>query len=65
MPAPAPADSGIAGSRSATSKLAGSGLILVNPPYLLEAELRVIVPALARMLGPHAMSRLDWLAQGE
>jgi 23S rRNA (adenine2030-N6)-methyltransferase len=64
---PPPASSGLAdvkaaASRPATPKLAGSGLILVNPPYLLEAELRVVLPALARLLGRHAASRLDWLA---
>jgi len=53
------------GARPVGPKLAGSGLILVNPPYPLEAELRLVLPALARLLGPHAASRLDWLAQRE
>lgn len=44
-------------------KLYGSGMILVNPPFTLEAELRQILPALANVLsrtgGNH---RLDWVA---
>jgi 23S rRNA (adenine2030-N6)-methyltransferase len=63
MPAPPPvANSGLADARP---KLAGSGLILVNPPYRLEAELHAVLPGLARLLGPNAASRLDWLAQDE
>ena len=46
--------------------LAGSGLIIVNPPFPLERELRVILAALARLFAPAAASihayRLDWLA---
>jgi 23S rRNA (adenine2030-N6)-methyltransferase len=44
--------------------LAGSGLILVNPPYTLEQELQILLPALIRMLAPQAEQasrRLDWL----
>jgi 23S rRNA (adenine2030-N6)-methyltransferase len=67
MPGPALADAGSgaksAASETAAAKLAGSGLILVNPPYPLEAELRLVLPELARLLGPHAIGRLDWLAQ--
>jgi 23S rRNA (adenine2030-N6)-methyltransferase len=29
----------------------GSGLVVVNPPYPLEAEMRTILPALSRLLG--------------
>jgi len=46
--------------------LAGSGLILVNPPFTLEADLRVLLPALLRVLAPQAATasqRLDWLGQ--
>ena len=50
---------------AADAGLAGSGLIVVNPPFTLEAELRVVLPALGRMLA-HAPTkpgyRLDWLA---
>lgn len=31
--------------------LAGNGLVLVNPPYVLEAEARIILPCLAALLG--------------
>jgi 23S rRNA (adenine2030-N6)-methyltransferase len=46
------------------SRLNGSGLIVVNPPWTLEKELVVLLPALVEMLrrdskGGH---RLDWLA---
>ena len=44
-------------------RLAGSGLILVNPPWRLEAELAVLLPGLAQALGagPDG-ARVDWLA---
>ena len=46
------------------SRLNGSGVIVVNPPWTLEKELAVLLPALADLLrregrGGH---RLDWLA---
>lgn len=46
------------------TRLNGSGLILVNPPWTLEAELKVLLPALAGVLGRHGKGRftLDWLA---
>lgn len=44
-------------------RLNGSGLILVNPPWTLESELAVLLPALAAILGrDKANVRLDWLA---
>ena len=44
-------------------RLAGSGLILVNPPWRLEAELAVLLPGLAQALGAgRAGARVDWLA---
>ena len=44
-------------------RLAGSGLILVNPPWRLEAELAVLLPALAQALGAgRDGARLEWLA---
>ena len=44
-------------------KLYGSGMILVNPPFTLEAELRQILPALANILGRTGGNhRLDWIA---
>jgi 23S rRNA (adenine2030-N6)-methyltransferase len=42
--------------------LTGSGLIVVNPPFPLERELRVLLPALARSLAARGSYRLDWLA---
>jgi 23S rRNA (adenine2030-N6)-methyltransferase len=44
-------------------RLNGSGLIIVNPPWLLKNELAVMLPVLAQILG-QAKSRftLDWLA---
>jgi 23S rRNA (adenine2030-N6)-methyltransferase len=54
---------------AADAGLAGSGLIVVNPPFTLEAELRVLLPALGRMLarasaerGFKPAYRIDWLA---
>jgi 23S rRNA (adenine2030-N6)-methyltransferase len=47
----------------AAERLAGTGLIVVNPPWTLEAELAMLLPALAGALGrEHPGSfRLDWL----
>ena len=48
----------------APARLAGSGLIVVNPPYPLAGELRVLLPALGRICaaaGPVSSYRLDWL----
>lgn len=44
-------------------RLTGAGLVLVNPPWRLEAELRTLLPALATILGQDGDggSRLDWL----
>ncbi len=43
-------------------KLYGSGLIVVNPPFTLEAELNLILPALANVLGDGRGShRIEWL----
>lgn len=46
----------------ADGALAGSGLIIVNPPFPLERELRVILPVLTRLLAPMGANRLDWLS---
>ena len=46
----------------AEGALAGSGLIIVNPPFPLEHELRVILPVLRRLLAPMGCYRLDWLS---
>lgn len=47
------------------SRLNGSGLILVNPPWTLESELKVLLPALTQLLARETGSgsfRIDWLA---
>jgi 23S rRNA (adenine2030-N6)-methyltransferase len=46
------------------TRLNGCGLILVNPPWTLENELSVLLPALAGTLGHDGKGgfRLDWLA---
>jgi 23S rRNA (adenine2030-N6)-methyltransferase len=58
---------------NADGPLTGSGLILVNPPWTLEGELKILSPVLSRLFardrdGAHpaalgrATWRLDWLA---
>jgi 23S rRNA (adenine2030-N6)-methyltransferase len=49
------------GPPRADAGLVGSGLVVVNPPFTLEAELRVLLPALGRILAPQGTHRLDWL----
>jgi 23S rRNA (adenine2030-N6)-methyltransferase len=45
-------------------RLAGCGLIAVNPPWTLADELRALLPELTRILaGEAGRHRLDWLAQ--
>jgi 23S rRNA (adenine2030-N6)-methyltransferase len=41
--------------------LVGSGVIVVNPPFTLEADLRALLPALGRILAPQGTNRVDWL----
>ncbi len=45
------------------TRLNGCGLILVNPPWTLESELSVLLPALAGILGRDGKGgfKLDWL----
>jgi len=45
------------------ARLYGSGLIVVNPPFTLEAELQVLLPALAKVLGEEGRGnwRLEWI----
>ena len=54
----------IVSSLSDPTRLNGSGLIIVNPPWTLEAELRLLLPVLADVLGREKQGRytLDWLA---
>lgn len=50
--------------RDTGTGLTGSGLVIVNPPWTLEAELRVILPELVDILGQDATaaSRITWIA---
>jgi 23S rRNA (adenine2030-N6)-methyltransferase len=41
--------------------LVGSGLIVVNPPFTLEANLQALLPALGPILAPQGTNRVDWL----
>jgi len=50
------------GPPRAEAGLVGSGLIVVNPPFTLEAELRTFMPALGAALTSRAACRIDWLA---
>jgi 23S rRNA (adenine2030-N6)-methyltransferase len=47
------------------ARLNGSGIILINPPWTLEAELRSALPALAEVLAQDegARARVEWLAE--
>jgi 23S rRNA (adenine2030-N6)-methyltransferase len=49
------------------TRLNGSGLILVNPPWTLENELSILLPELAKLLGRNGKGgfKLDWLAGEE
>ncbi|MEP7241770.1 MAG: 23S rRNA (adenine(2030)-N(6))-methyltransferase RlmJ [Devosia sp.] len=44
-------------------RLYGTGMIVVNPPFTLEAELKVVLPALAKVLGASngGSHRVEWL----
>jgi 23S rRNA (adenine2030-N6)-methyltransferase len=48
---------------STPPRLFGTGMILVNPPYVLEPELSVLLPALAAMLADAGRGhfRLQWI----
>ena len=49
---------------SPEQRLDGTGMIVVNPPHLLETELRMLLPALKAVLAenPQARWALEWLA---
>jgi 23S rRNA (adenine2030-N6)-methyltransferase len=44
-------------------RLDGTGLIIINPPFTLESELRIILPALSKILSEdkNAGFMLDWI----
>lgn len=41
----------------ADGKMSATGMIIVNPPYLLREQLQLILPAYARVLGEHGKGR--------
>jgi 23S rRNA (adenine2030-N6)-methyltransferase len=49
---------------STPPRLHGTGMVVVNPPYVLEEEMRVLLPELAEMLsdGGRGRWRVDWVA---
>jgi 23S rRNA (adenine2030-N6)-methyltransferase len=49
---------------TAGGKLARTGLILINPPYVLDDEASLLLPVLARKLArsPRAEAMREWLA---
>lgn len=46
------------------ARLHGTGMIVVNPPYVLEQEMRNVLPVLAELLGVEGRGRrsVDWVA---
>lgn len=52
---------------SAEPRLDGTGMVVVNPPFSLESELRVMLPVLGKILGEGAAPRwsIEWLAGEE
>jgi 23S rRNA (adenine2030-N6)-methyltransferase len=48
------------GQPRADAGLVGSGLIVINPPFKLDADLKVLLPALAEAFAGAAW-RTDWL----
>jgi 23S rRNA (adenine2030-N6)-methyltransferase len=50
------------GPPRADAGLVGSGLVVINPPFKLDTDLKVLMPALAEAFNPRAASRIDWLA---
>jgi 23S rRNA (adenine2030-N6)-methyltransferase len=46
------------------TKLRGSGQLIVNPPWTLEQDLKILLPALAKILAPAVKDavQLDWLS---
>jgi len=49
---------------STPPRLHGSGMIIVNPPYVLEDEMRLLLPTLAELLSDDGRGRwkMEWLA---
>lgn len=53
----------VPGAPASPGRLAGSGLAIVNPPWRLDEDLGVLVPALAQALAPagDGRARLEWI----
>jgi 23S rRNA (adenine2030-N6)-methyltransferase len=49
----------------ADAGLTGSGLIIANPPFTLEPDLRAFLPCLSQILAPAARFRIDRLAAAD
>lgn len=49
---------------STPPRLHGTGMIVVNPPFVLEEEMRTVLPELAKLLSEEGRGRwsIDWLA---
>jgi 23S rRNA (adenine2030-N6)-methyltransferase len=49
---------------SSDGKLRGGGHLIVNPPWTLEQDLKILLPALAQIFAPGVKGavRLDWMA---
>ncbi len=55
----------VVGPQREDAGLSGSGLIVVNPPFTLERDLRILLPQLGRLLARDrqpAGQRVDWLS---
>jgi 23S rRNA (adenine2030-N6)-methyltransferase len=50
------------GPPRADAGLVGSGLIVINPPFKLDADLKILLPVLGEAFAPGAGCRIDWLA---
>jgi 23S rRNA (adenine2030-N6)-methyltransferase len=50
-------------SATTPPKLFGTGMIVVNPPFVLEDELKVLLPALAKVLADErrGRARIEWI----
>ncbi len=49
---------------STPPRLHGTGMIVINPPFVLEEELRTILPTLAQLLADEGRGTwsLDWIS---
>jgi 23S rRNA (adenine2030-N6)-methyltransferase len=50
------------GRPRADAGLIGSGLIVVNPPFTLEADLQILLPAIGPVLAPLSSHKVGWLS---